>query len=244
MISGYVYKDGRVRKLVRAYKKTERFSDVVHELRSPLSVIQGTAQGFLDGVIPADPEHAAVIRDEAALLGKLITDLRDLALAEVGELRLERKPADVTELVRQAVAGLLPRAEDVEPGRLPGGERPASRRRSATVRTISSRRSRRPTGRRASGTSPTSSRRPARALGRGHGRGDRPRPPAPRLRALLSRRCGAGARRGHRSGAGHRQAASGGAGRRGDGRERAGAGLAVYGDLSRRLMLTLSTLYR
>jgi len=85
-------------------------SDVVHELRSPLSVIQGTAQGFLDGVIPADPEHAAVIRDEAALLSKLITDLRDLALAEAGELRLERKPADVAELVRQAVAGLLPRA--------------------------------------------------------------------------------------------------------------------------------------
>ena len=85
-------------------------SDVVHELRSPLSVIQGTAQGFLDGVLPADPEHAAVIRDEAALLGKLITDLRDLALAEAGELRLERKPADVAELVRQAVAGLLPRA--------------------------------------------------------------------------------------------------------------------------------------
>jgi signal transduction histidine kinase len=87
-------------------------SDVVHELRSPLSVIQGTAQGFLDGVIPADPEHAAVIRDEAALLGKLITDLRDLALAEAGELRLERKPADVAELVRQTVAGLLPRARE------------------------------------------------------------------------------------------------------------------------------------
>jgi len=88
-------------------------ADIVHELRSPLSVIQGTAQGFLDGVIPADAEHAAVIHDEAALLSKLITDLRDLALAEAGELRLEREPADVGELVRQAVAGLLPRAREV-----------------------------------------------------------------------------------------------------------------------------------
>ena len=87
-------------------------SDIVHELRSPLSVIQGTSQGFLDGVIPADPEHAAVIRDEAALLGKLITDLRDLALAEAGELRLERKPIDVAELVSQAVGVLLPRARE------------------------------------------------------------------------------------------------------------------------------------
>jgi len=87
-------------------------ADIVHELRSPLSVIQGTSQGFLDGVIPADPEHAAVIRDEAALLSKLITDLRDLALAEAGELRLDRKPIDVAELVSQAVGVLLPRARE------------------------------------------------------------------------------------------------------------------------------------
>jgi len=87
-------------------------SDIVHELRSPLSVIQGTAQGFLDGVIPADAEHAAVIHDEAALLSKLITDLRDLALAEAGELRLERKPVDVAELMQQAAGAVLPRASE------------------------------------------------------------------------------------------------------------------------------------
>jgi signal transduction histidine kinase len=87
-------------------------SDIVHELRTPLSVIQGTAQGFVDGVIPADAAHAAVIRDEASLLNKLITDLRDIALAESGELRLERKPADLTELARQAVATVEPRAKE------------------------------------------------------------------------------------------------------------------------------------
>ena len=103
----------RMAETLESDRETRRrlLADIVHELRSPLSVIQGTAQGFLDGVIPADAEHAAVIHDEAALLSKLITDLRDLALAEAGELRLERQPADIAELVRQAVAGLLPRAQ-------------------------------------------------------------------------------------------------------------------------------------
>lgn len=87
-------------------------ADIAHELRTPLSVIQGTAQGFLDGVIPPDQEHASVIRDEATLLGKLITDLRDLSLAEAGELRLERKPSDLGELVRQAAAGVQHRARE------------------------------------------------------------------------------------------------------------------------------------
>jgi len=104
----------RMAETLESDRETRRrlLADIVHELRSPLSVIQGTAQGFLDGVIPADAEHAAFIHDEAALLSKLITDLRDLALAEAGELRLERQPADIAELVRQAVAGLLPRARE------------------------------------------------------------------------------------------------------------------------------------
>jgi len=85
-------------------------SDIVHELRTPLSVIQGTAQGFLDGVIAADAAHAGIIRDEASLLNKLITDLRDIALAESGELRLEKRPVDLADLARQAAGAVQPRA--------------------------------------------------------------------------------------------------------------------------------------
>ncbi len=104
----------RMAETLESNRETRRrlLADIVHELRSPLSVIQGTAQGFLDGVIPADAEHAAVIHDEAALLSKLITDLRDLALAEAGELRLERGPVDVAELMQQAAGAVLPRARE------------------------------------------------------------------------------------------------------------------------------------
>jgi len=92
--------------------RRQLLTDIVHELRTPLSVIQGTAQGFVDGVIAPDEEHVAVIRDEAVLLGKLITDLRDLSLAEAGELRLETRPSDLAELVRQAATAVQQRADE------------------------------------------------------------------------------------------------------------------------------------
>ena len=92
--------------------RRQLLTDIVHELRTPLSVIQGTAQGFADGVIAPDAEHVAVIRDEAVLLGKLITDLRDLSLAEAGELRLEKRPSDLGELARQASTAVQQRADE------------------------------------------------------------------------------------------------------------------------------------
>ena len=87
-------------------------SDIVHELRTPLSVIQGTAQGFVDGVIPADAAHAGIICDEASLLNKLITDLRDIALAESGELRLDRRSVDLADVAHQAVSAVQQRAKE------------------------------------------------------------------------------------------------------------------------------------
>jgi signal transduction histidine kinase len=104
----------RMAAALERHQETRRrlLADITHELRTPLSVIQGTAQGFLDGVIAPDQEHAAVIRDEAVLLSKLITDLRDLSLAEAGELRLEMKPSGLEELARQAVAAVQQRADE------------------------------------------------------------------------------------------------------------------------------------
>jgi two-component system OmpR family sensor kinase/two-component system sensor histidine kinase BaeS len=70
-------------------------ADVAHELRTPLSVIRGKLEGVLDGVYPATPEHLEPVLEETELLTHLVEDLRLLALAEAGQLPLEKQPMDV-----------------------------------------------------------------------------------------------------------------------------------------------------
>jgi signal transduction histidine kinase len=86
-------------------------ADVAHELKTPLTVVEGTVEAMLDGVYPADRERLESIREEVTLLTKLVADLRELSLADAGGLRLEREPLDPGALVRRAVAAASARAE-------------------------------------------------------------------------------------------------------------------------------------
>jgi len=76
-------------------------ADIAHELRTPVTIIQGTLEALIDGVYEPSDETIAPIYEETLHLGRLIDDLRDLALAEAGELRLEKEPVDLEGLIRQ-----------------------------------------------------------------------------------------------------------------------------------------------
>jgi signal transduction histidine kinase len=77
-------------------------ADLAHELRTPLSVIQGNLRAILDGVYPLEQAEIATLYDETRLLNRLVEDLRELALAEAGQLRLERRPVSPADLVNRA----------------------------------------------------------------------------------------------------------------------------------------------
>jgi len=79
-------------------------ADIAHELRTPLSVIEGTVDAMLDGVFEADASNLRSIKEETALLTRLVADLRDLSLAESGQLKLELEPVDLADLVRRLVS--------------------------------------------------------------------------------------------------------------------------------------------
>jgi len=87
-------------------------ADVAHELRTPLSVIRGKLEGMLDGVYPATAEHLEPVLEETELLTHLVEDLRLLALAEAGQLTLEKRPMDVGDLLRDAQVNFGPQADD------------------------------------------------------------------------------------------------------------------------------------
>ncbi|MEW5825384.1 MAG: ATP-binding protein [Candidatus Bipolaricaulota bacterium] len=103
-------------RMVENLRRSERLrqtmtADIAHEIRTPVTIIQGTLEAILDGVYEPAPETIAPIYEETLHLGRLIDDLRDLALAEAGELRLNREMIDVAQLVRQVVEAAAPSLE-------------------------------------------------------------------------------------------------------------------------------------
>jgi signal transduction histidine kinase len=71
-------------------------ADVAHELRTPLTVVQGNLRAILDDVYPLEKAEIARLYDETRLLGRLVDDLRELALADAGQLRLNLQPIDAS----------------------------------------------------------------------------------------------------------------------------------------------------
>lgn len=79
-------------------------ADIAHELRNPLGAIQGQLEAMLDGVFPITPAEIASLHEDTLLLTRLVDDLRDLALADAGQLQVERRPTDLGELARRVAA--------------------------------------------------------------------------------------------------------------------------------------------
>ncbi|MDD4859311.1 MAG: ATP-binding protein [Dehalococcoidales bacterium] len=79
-------------------------SDVAHELRTPLTIIEGTADGIIDGVFPPDREHLNVIKEQTAALTRLVTDLREISMAESGQLKLDYAPTDIVSLLKHKLS--------------------------------------------------------------------------------------------------------------------------------------------
>ena len=78
-------------------------ADIAHELRNPLAVQRANLEALQDGIYPPTPENLEPILAQNRLLTRLVEDLQTLALADAGELALERTSADFPALVKRAV---------------------------------------------------------------------------------------------------------------------------------------------
>jgi signal transduction histidine kinase len=78
-------------------------ADIAHELRTPLTVMQGNLRALLDGVYPLEMREVATLYDETRLLSRLVADLRELALAESGQLPLNMQAVDVQPVLQQVI---------------------------------------------------------------------------------------------------------------------------------------------
>ena len=78
-------------------------ADVAHELRTPLSNIQGYLEAIRDRVMKPNATNIRSLNEETALLSRLVDELQELSLAEAGELKLIYHAEDIAKLIKQAV---------------------------------------------------------------------------------------------------------------------------------------------
>ncbi|MGX7003160.1 ATP-binding protein [Caballeronia sp. KNU42] len=93
--------------LQRAERSRRDFiADISHELRTPLAVLRGELEAIEDGVHAFDRHSLASLQNEVAMLNKLIEDLYELSLSDVGALSYRKVPADIGQLVRASVEAM------------------------------------------------------------------------------------------------------------------------------------------
>jgi signal transduction histidine kinase len=85
-------------------------TDIAHELRTPVAVLQGRLEGIIDGVYRPDERQLAELLEETRVLSTLIEDVRTLSLSDAGALRLNKESIDAAALARDVVRSMQPEA--------------------------------------------------------------------------------------------------------------------------------------
>jgi signal transduction histidine kinase len=105
----------RMANQVKATLDSQRnlLANVSHELKTPLTSIQGFSQALLDGTAAdgvAQQRAATIIHQEAGRMRRLVDELLDLAKLEAGQVAITREPVNVGEVLQECVARFTPQA--------------------------------------------------------------------------------------------------------------------------------------
>ena len=87
------------------------FADIAHELRTPVTVIEGNLQAMLDGVYDRSDETLRSTLDRAEGLHRLVEDIRDLSLADVGKLDLSIEQVALDRVLHDAASAMRSQAQ-------------------------------------------------------------------------------------------------------------------------------------
>ena len=91
-------------------------ADISHELRTPVTVLTGEIETMKDGIRPLDMEQVHSLDQEVTRLRRLIDDLYELSVSDIGGLRYTFAPVDIRQSVTAAIEAVQMRAneQDIE----------------------------------------------------------------------------------------------------------------------------------
>lgn len=78
-------------------------ADISHELRTPLAVLRAETEALLEGIRETTPEAISSLHSEVLRLHRLVNDLYQLALSDLGALTYHREELDLIEILKAAV---------------------------------------------------------------------------------------------------------------------------------------------
>lgn len=82
-----------------------------HELRTPVTILQGELEAMLGGVRPINAQQLESVREEVIHLAKLIEDLNTLSLADAGSLSYQKQPLDFSLWLTEALSPMKKRLD-------------------------------------------------------------------------------------------------------------------------------------
>jgi signal transduction histidine kinase len=91
-------------------------ANVAHELKTPLTSIQGFSQALTEAAVHSTEEYeraGRIINDEAERMRRLVEDLLYLSQIESGQVRMEHEPVDVRALLYNCLERVVRRAQEM-----------------------------------------------------------------------------------------------------------------------------------
>ncbi|HAY84670.1 MAG TPA: hypothetical protein DCY42_07025 [Chloroflexi bacterium] len=111
---GEVFNEMSARVLASQQSQRDFVANVSHELKTPLTSVQGFAQAILDGTAntPESQRDAAqVIFDESGRMQRMVFDLLDLAKLDAGTADLQMQPVKLDLLLQAVVERFSPQSK-------------------------------------------------------------------------------------------------------------------------------------
>lgn len=97
-------------------------TDVAHELRTPVTILQASCEEMVDGLAQPTHERLVSLHQEVLRLGRVVEDLEHLAAARSAQVRLARRPVDLAVVTAGALDLIRPRADEAGVGLRPALE--------------------------------------------------------------------------------------------------------------------------